>query len=64
MSKQQWIQRIASVLLIGTLLIAVWVSAGAATRAHLQPVVSAQMGNDSGLTTIFGTSARSLQLLR
>jgi hypothetical protein len=64
MSKKQWIRRIASIVLIGTLVIAVWASAGAATRAYVQPTAAAQVESDSGLTTIFGASARSLQLLR
>lgn len=62
MSKKQWIQRIVSLVLIGTLLVAVWISAEAATQAHVQSTL--QTSSESGLTTIFGTSARSLQLLR
>lgn len=64
MVKKQWFKRAASVVLLFTLLIAVMVSAQAATTAHMPPTATLQARSDSGITTIFGTSARSLQLLR
>lgn len=64
MTQKLWTQRIASVVLVCTLLIAVAASAQAAISTHLQPAATAEARTDSGLTTIFGTSARSLQLLR
>ncbi|MBI5670730.1 MAG: hypothetical protein HZC41_22280 [Chloroflexi bacterium] len=64
MTKKQWLQRAASVVLLFTLLIAVMMSAQAATTAHMPPTAISQASGDSGLTTIFGMSARSLQLLR
>ncbi len=59
MTKQQWIRRLSAVVLVCTLVAAVLVSAQAGTSAHITPLVTAE----AGITTIYGLSPRSYQLL-
>lgn len=62
MSKQQWVHRMMTMVLVFTLLVAVMVSARAGTNAHVTPLATVEA--EAGITTIFGLSPRSLELLR